>query len=204
MADLIAAPPPTTFLDSLAHTQALILYQIIRLYDGDIKARISAELLIPLMERSAFHLLSFINFEDDLSCLADLPLYPIQPAQDVWESWILQESARRTFIVTFYFVRSYRVLSGVQDLLCDGKLGLCHSWVMSQPLWGALSTVEFVEAWKNDMYFVIENGQFGKALNEANIGHVDTFGRLWISSLLGLEEMQGWLVSRGALQPVVV
>src|SRR6478752_6041213 len=78
--DLLSAPPPITPLDCLAHTQALILYQIIRLYDGDIGARTSAERIIPAIEASAMSLFSYAQFDIE-GTPGTLPLYPIAPTK---------------------------------------------------------------------------------------------------------------------------
>lgn len=189
----------------MAHTQALCLYQIIRLFDGDVAARRSAEILIPSLENSALQLLNYVRFDDDLSALPELPLYPIQPTKDIWEDWILQESARRTALVTFFFLQAYRFMLGFVGLQCDGKLGLCHSWTLSAQLWNAKTAVEFAHAWSARQYFVVTNGQFAEILQEAKAEDVDTFGRIWISSLLGIEETEGWFASRGgSLRTVIV
>lgn len=197
ISELLSLPTPANLFDCLAHAQALLLYQIIRLFDGDIAARSSGEQLIPSLENAGLQLLTYVRFDDHLSSKPDLPFYPIQPIKDIWEDWILQESARRTALVTFYFLQTYRVLTGHIGLQCDGKMGLCHSWTLSSKLWDAGTTVEFAQAWKARQYYVVTNGQFAQVLQEAKAEDVDSFGRIWISSLLGIEETEGWFAARG-------
>lgn len=193
--DLLASPPPTTFVEILARTQALILYQTIRLFDGDIAARASAERSIPDLEASTMDLLSHVRFDVDSS--ADLPLYPLAPTKAFWRDWIVHESARRTVLFSFFFLQSYRLLSGQRGLTCDGRLGLCHAWTLSAHLWCARSPVEFARAWRGEKHFVVTDAQFGPVLEEARAEDVDRFGRMWISCLLGVEEAEGWFASRG-------
>ncbi|KAF4471035.1 C6 finger domain-containing [Fusarium albosuccineum] len=194
--DLLSAPPPITPLDCVAHTQALILYQIIRLFDGDVSARASAERMIPAIEASAMSLFSHAQFDLD-GASSSLPLFPIAPTKTFWMDWILQESIRRTLLFSFYFVQIYRIMANYKGLHCDGRLGLCHSWTLSAHLWHASTPLEFAEAWKNKKHFVITNAVFGEVLQDAMAEDIDRFGRILISSLMGAEEAEGWFASRG-------
>lgn len=194
--DLLAAPAPVTPLDCLAHTQALILYQIIRLYDGDIGARVSAERIIPAIEASAMSLFSFAQFDIDTAAIS-LPIFPIAPTKTFWQDWILQESLRRTLLFSFYFVQTYRIVAGCKILQCDGRLGLCHSWTLSAHLWNAMTPLSFAEAWGDKNHYVVTNAIFSEVLDQAQAEDIDTFGRIMISSLLGRDEAEGWFASRG-------
>ncbi|KAF5018424.1 hypothetical protein F66182_9598 [Fusarium sp. NRRL 66182] len=194
--DLLSAPAPVTPLDCLAHTHALLLYQIIRLYDGDVGARASAERTIPAIEASAISLFSYAQFDLDWTSTA-LPLFPIAPTKTFWQDWILQESLRRTLLFTFYFVQIYRVMAGWKGLQCDGKLGLCHSWTLSAHLWNADTPLSFAEAWKDKKHYVVTNSVFSDVFLEAKADDIDSFGKIMISSLLGREEAEGWFASKG-------
>ncbi|GKT99825.1 hypothetical protein FLAG1_09837 [Fusarium langsethiae] len=194
--DLLAAPAPTTPLECLAHTQALILYQIIRLYDGDIGARASAERIIPAIEASAVSLFSYAQFDIDPTVIA-LPTYPIAPTKTFWQDWIQQESLRRTLLFSFYFVQAYRIMAGCQILQCDGRLGLCHAWTLSAHLWNATTPLSFAEAWRDKNHYVVTNAIFSEVLAEAQADDIDVFGKIMISSLLGQDEAEGWFASRG-------
>ncbi|RSL51835.1 hypothetical protein CEP53_008297 [Fusarium sp. AF-6] len=195
--DLLSSPPPITPLECLAHTQALLLYQIIRLFDGDIGARASAERMIPAIESSAMSLFSHVQYDLDGTSTCSLPLFPIAPAKTFWMDWILQESLRRTLLFTFYFMQIYRIMAGYRGLQCDGRMGLCHSWTLSAHLWNARSPLAFAEAWTNKKHLVVTDALFGKVLQEAMAHDIDVLGRIFISSLLGVDEAEGWFASRG-------
>ncbi len=160
--DLLSSPLPTDPRDILARTQALLIYQILRLFDSDIRARAAAEVVSPQLESAAFALISHIVFDDPTpdgnrkSCQA-LPLYPIGATREFWHSWIFQESARRTFLITFFFLQTYRTMNGIGALQCDGKLYLCHSWTMSAHLWLANDPVDFAVAWRDKKHFIVTN-----------------------------------------------
>ncbi|KAM0243448.1 hypothetical protein ACHAPO_000296 [Fusarium lateritium] len=194
--DLLAAPAPITPLECLAHTQALILYQIIRLYDGDIGARASAEGIIPAIESSAVSLFSYAQFDIDATVIT-LPTYPVAPTKAFWQDWIIQESLRRTLLFSFYFVQAYRIMAGCKILQCDGRLGLCHAWTLSAHLWNATTPLSFAEAWRDKTHYVVTNAIFSEVLAEAQADDIDVFGKIMISSLLGQDEAEGWFASRG-------
>ncbi|CAM1501812.1 Fc.00g037960.m01.CDS01 [Cosmosporella sp. VM-42] len=195
--DLLAAPDPVAPRDCLAHTQALLLYSIIRLFDGDIAARASAERTIPALESSALSLLTHVTFDIEGTGAKELPLFPLAPTKAFWSEWIFQESTRRTLLITFFFAQAYRILSGVRGLQCDGRLGLCHAWTLSSYLWHARTSVAFAEAWKMKKHFVITNADFEEVLDKAMAEDIDSFGRIFISSYMGIEEAEGWFLSRG-------
>ncbi|CAK96813.1 hypothetical protein CBS115989_6722 [Aspergillus niger] len=195
--DLLASPPPKTPLEALAHTQSLILYQIMRLFDGDIHARLSAEPLIPMLETSAFSLLNYVYFpaaEPDTALTA-----PMDAVMQSWTEWVYQESARRTALFTFYLVQIYRLVTGENNLSCDGRLGLIHSWYLSAYLWSAQTAFDFAVAWNENQHFVVCNADFGHVLERARPSDVDVFGRMLLSTLLGIDQVKAWFYSRGAI-----
>ncbi|KAF7560749.1 hypothetical protein G7046_g3408 [Stylonectria norvegica] len=194
--DLLSSPTPEGPRECLAHTQALVLYQIIRLFDGDIRARGHAERTIPALEASALTLLGHVDFENE-SLESVLPLFPLASTKAFWNNWILQESTRRTLLFTFYFLQAYRILNGHRGLSCDGRLGLIHSWTLSAHLWHADTPLAFSEAWRNKNHFVITDAYFNDVLEEAKADDIDTYGKIFISSFMGIEEAQGWFASRG-------
>ncbi|KAI9711254.1 MAG: hypothetical protein M1820_002241 [Bogoriella megaspora] len=90
-----------TFEDALAHVQALILYQVIRLFDGDIRQRAFAEQ----------HESILTSWTDQLRiCLEQFEsssLYPsVHDNNSSWRRWMLLESARRTILISL-FVRGF-------------------------------------------------------------------------------------------------
>lgn len=196
--DLLCEPLPTTPIDSLAHTQALLLYQIIHLFDGDISARASGERIIPFLETSAIGLLAHVIFDTEANCSDPFSDCCLTTLSDLWKDWIFQESARRTLLFAFFFLQAYRVLTGSQSLnQCDGRLGLCHFWTVSEHLWQAESALDFRDAWQQENHFLVVDGQVAVVLREAKAGDVDVFGKMLISAAVGIPELEAWFASRG-------
>jgi hypothetical protein len=198
VSELASGPEPTTPLESLAHTQALLLYHIIRIFDGDIAARADAERTQSALEDSAMALLNGANFDFAAKHPnAELPLFPLGPTRTFWHDWIYKESARRTLLFTFFLLQMYRILAGQPIAPCDGCLGVCNSFTFSAPLWHARSAVEFARAWEETRHLVVINGALEKVFNEARAHHADLFGKILLTSLIGLDEAEGWFASRG-------
>ncbi len=193
---LLAAPPPTTLRLALAHAHALILYQVMGLFDGDIAARGRGERLIPALEAATMQLLAHVRFDSELLRVTDLAAYPVQPARDLWHDWRLHESARRTVLITFYMLQAYRAMASPAQAgaRCSA---LRHSWTLSRGLWQADSPAEFARVWREGRWFVITNGRFEEALRAARADDVDAFGRMWFTALMGIEEAEGWFAAKG-------
>jgi hypothetical protein len=195
--ELLSSSPPATAFETLAYAHALLLYQIIRLFDGDIVSRASADECIPALEDAALSLLTHVNFEEPLFPAPDLPLDPIGPTKVFWKTWIFQESARRTMLFVFFFLQAYRMVSGGTLYPCDGKMGLVHSWTLSAHLWQARTPTEFAKAWRNRNHFVVTNAEFHQVLGQAKADDVDCFGRILLSAMMGQDEADGWFAQRG-------
>lgn len=192
---LLTSPVPTTPLETLSHTHALLLYQIMLFFSPDPNSNVS---LIPHIESSALTLLSCIYFPDPTNTPTIFPPTP-EAKQDFWTSWIFQESARRTVLFAFYLIQLYKSVQGYRNLVCDGRLGLVHSWYLSAHLWGAQDAAEFGAAWVEKDHFIVGELNFGRVLTEARAGDVDVFGRMLLVSYLGIEEARAWFLARGAI-----
>ncbi|KAK4448014.1 hypothetical protein QBC34DRAFT_407964 [Podospora aff. communis PSN243] len=213
--ELVSAPLPTTPLETLARAHALLLYQIIRFFDGDISLRAGAERGMRPLEEAAFSLMTFTTFSEgtfddmggpDVTLPAapgpELPMQNIPPPamRSFWESWVFQESARRTFLMIFFFLRVYKITKG--DCVdpkgsCDGKLGLFHSFTASAHLWGAKDFVDFAAAWNSKRHLIVKNGDFSEVLDHAHPDDIDAFPRILFSAVLGIDEAKLWITARG-------
>lgn len=195
---LLASPEPPILSDLLARTHALILYQIMHLFDGDIRSQTTAEALMDILESSVLALLKHIHIPDSSPSTDLLPL-SMDSIIAFWDSWVLQESARRTVLFTFYFTQMYKLLRGKALAPCDGKLGLEHTWYMSAHLWNAQSAFDFAVAWAERPHFVVHNLDFSSVLLDARPDDIDLFGRMLLVALFGIDEARAWFHVRGAI-----
>ncbi|KAJ5136780.1 hypothetical protein N7448_005334 [Penicillium atrosanguineum] len=198
--ELVESPEPTDTREILARTHALILYQIMRLFDSDIGAQATTEALFTTLEASVLTLLRTIYIPDPKQSTELLPFF-MNPTIEFWESWVLQESARRTVLLTYYFMQIYKLLHGMTPVQCDGKLGIFgdHAWYLSAHLWNAQSAFDFAIAWAEREHFIVYNLDFTLALMNAQPSDLDLFGKMLLVTVLGLDNARAWFHVRGAI-----
>ncbi|KAK1755582.1 hypothetical protein QBC47DRAFT_445759 [Echria macrotheca] len=210
--ELFRAPIPEHPVDIIARAHALLLYQIISLFDGDVRLRDGVAIGLEPLEQVAFALMRFTVFEKGTFDPYGEPIEhaptremlpdncPPDMARKFWETWIFQESARRTFIMIFFFMRGYGVLTGHLDGTrgaCDGRLGLCHSFTMSAHLWAARDLGTFRHVWRTKKHFVVKNGDYKEVTVEAKPDDMDTFGRMLFVTAMCAGPAKSWFDTRG-------
>ncbi|KAF9528762.1 hypothetical protein CPB83DRAFT_883240 [Crepidotus variabilis] len=194
--ELITSPTPSAPLEILARTQAFILYQLIRVFDGDISARAQADRDFPLLEPYTFSLQSIMTEEEE-DPGPILQLYPTGPTKAIWKSWILRESARRTYLICFYFLSFYTLLQ--DKSYCRDHPPISTTWTASAHLWHASTVYHFAVAWKEKRHFVIRDLDYTDLLADANADDIDEYGRILIVSSIGIDDARGWFYTRGGL-----
>ncbi|KAJ5776100.1 uncharacterized protein N7511_001111 [Penicillium nucicola] len=194
--DLLSSPPPTTPLELLARIHALVLYLIMRLFDGNTRSKPSSQCLFDVLEVSVQSLLSCIQLPHPSEPLELLPI-SMDPVMNFWDSWIFQESARRTVMMVFYFVSIHNFVQGRPAPVCDGKLGLDLAWYQSAHLWNAQSAFDFAVAWTENLHFIVYNADFSGLLQDAKPDDVDLFGRMLLVTKFGIDETKAWFYARG-------
>jgi hypothetical protein len=166
--DLMASPSLPRPIEALARVQSLLLYIIMLIFDGDVRARAAAEAAVPALESAAIGLVGLFGHNPLTSDPGggkkpappeSLPLYPIGPAREFWQTWVLQESARRTYMVVFYIWQLYLLLRGDAPRKCDQRLYMCHFWTVSAYLWRAGDAFDFAVAWRERKHFIVNNAR---------------------------------------------
>ncbi|KAL4795169.1 hypothetical protein BDV19DRAFT_363743 [Aspergillus venezuelensis] len=194
---------PTSPPELLAHTHALLLYTIMHLFDTDLAAANGYSSLDTLsmsaLESSASLLFSTTHFPPPIDKENSNIATNLTPTPNFWPLWLTEESARRTILFSFYFLQIFRLFRGDENMKCDGKLGLLHSWYSSAYLWNAPSATEFALAWSEREHFIVRNVDFGQVLNEATPDDVDVFGRMLLVTSQGVKKVREWFWGRGAI-----
>jgi hypothetical protein len=204
---LLSTSIPNTPTDCLAYVHALLLYQIIRFFDGNIQSRTSAERAIPTLELAALCLEPHVDLTDpslSVPVAGDLRLAPVRSLKKCWKDWQFQESARRTLLFTGFFLQVYRMLSLNQILPCEPDQQVVYKWTMSAHLWLAKTHVDFATAWTERRHFYVYNVGFADVMAHATSDDVDAFGLIMLTSILGLDECSAWLTRQGGLRQHVL
>lgn len=171
--------------DLLAALQALLLYQLMRLFDGDIRSRAAAEADEPTTILWASELRT-------RACAVSLPLHPVARFTDNpedWHVWLFNESIRRTVVTTF-------LLRGVYNYLKTGT----HSptvvgvyFTAQQGLWNAQSEVGWLRAKEDRLELQVLVNAWDEVMALASPGDLEELGVLFMSMLWGLPTTETWL-----------
>jgi hypothetical protein len=194
--ELLASSLPQQSTELLARAHALMLYQSILVFGGDIGLYSQAELLIPHMEKVGDSLLSLAAQQMDQT--GSLPLYPSTAARASWMAYIFRESLCRTALSLFQFVTMCHLLRG-QLKSCRNHLAVGSRITISAHLWNAKTAFDFALAWNNNKYFIVEDLDFTEVLKSAKAEDVDTFSKMMMIGLQGEDDMRGWFYTRGGI-----
>jgi hypothetical protein len=179
--------------DKLARVHALFMYQIIRVFDGDISLRAQGERDMPFFEAWVEDL---EGYRDNLAelWLMDAESARAHPPRN-WEAWVLHESMRRTIFVAHGFISMYAMLkwSGTTHpdndpgtssapLPDPGRFARAHRWTAGRALWEAESPVAFFSAWREKPRWFVENIFIKEVAREAAPEDVDDFARIWMTA----------------------
>jgi len=161
----------------LARTQALFLYQIIRLFDGDVTLRSQSEKDIPLLKT---WLAELCRVRDNLDAAAQIDDRAANTRLPIdWERWIFAECMRRTVIMAYAVIMLYDCMRNAEPDV--SPWAFIHRWTLSQQLWSADSRLEFERAWRERPHCVISNFSFNKFLEFGKGEDVDAFAEIMLS-----------------------
>ncbi|OHW95914.1 C6 zinc finger domain-containing protein [Colletotrichum incanum] len=195
--ELLSSPIPKDRLNILARLQAALLYQIIRLFDGDISMRASAQQTLPALESTMLSLRPFVRWEHGQPEIGPAEDHSTCPTKETWHEWIFQESARRSIFFTCFLLVAYKLLVGKIPNGCVENHNICHSWTLSANLWKAPDVVDFAVAWREKRHFVVTKGSFNDVLRDAAADDIDVFGRMLIVGSMGIDEARLWFHNKG-------
>lgn len=193
---LIGSPISKEAIDLLARAHALMLYQSMLVFGGDISLYSQAESLLPCMNEVAYALHSLTNYHEDPS--GTIPLYPSALARTAWTAYIFRESLRRTVLALFQFATIYQLLRG-QLTLCNEHLALGNKLIISAQLWDAKNAFDYAVIWNNQRHFFVKELDFSGVLRDAMPEDIDTLGKMLMVALKGEDDIKGWFYTRGGV-----
>jgi hypothetical protein len=191
---LMLSPMPEEPTDLLARAHALMIYQSMLVFGGDVSLYSQAELLLPCMEQVAHALLGLADQEEDP--IGSIPLYPSAVARASWAAYIFRETLRRTVLAVYHFVTMCNLLRG-QLTSCNIHLALGNRLTISAQLWNARSAFDYAVTWNNQKHFVVKELDFTEVMRDAMPEDVDVLGRMMMIGLQGEDDIKGWFYTRG-------
>ncbi|OKL62913.1 hypothetical protein UA08_01999 [Talaromyces atroroseus] len=197
-------------LDHLARVQALLVYQLIRLYDGDIRSRVMAESLIPVLTRWCMQMLdsALLSSQYVYSMSTSMGPYLLSSSSNGkasvekklrsdWQAWILAESVRRTWLVAghmqcIYSLLSYGINACPGGLMFTPRAGLWHA--ESAYEWWARCREKTKDSRGGDGLLFCQSLESGtQLLKKTSPEEVDDFGRFVLDIMAGEEKVNQWL-----------
>ncbi|KAK9482017.1 hypothetical protein V1527DRAFT_477764 [Lipomyces starkeyi] len=185
--------------EKLARAQALFLYQIICLFDGDLTLRSNADRDMPLLQDWLDELCKIrenLVTRESMNSV-DLGVDPSPPRS--WEWWIFSESVRRTIVIAYSFLGLWNLMCKINNDVFYGAWKYLHCWTMSRPLWEASSSFDFFLSWRNKAHHVIGNFDFESFLKTGKGGDVDDFSKVLMVAYMGLDETKQWFMDKGSV-----
>jgi hypothetical protein len=187
-------------LEHLARVQALLIYQLLGLYDGDIRLRHLAESSFPILN-SWMH--QMLESASSATCLGSAvisanhdPWAFSSSLTDaahwenlLWYSWIYAESLRRTWLVASGIQGIFLVIQRELPIPCQGAM----MFTTRQGIWEARSSMAWERLCSGDVKLtrIAEADQlFTEAPKEVN-----DFSKVILEIVFGAEKMERWGVS---------
>lgn len=210
-AELAKAPLPSEPSALLAYVQAMLLYLILQLLDGDVSARASAESRLQNLQAAVLAMTvklppadavaAMDSTGDCLSLQTSMGLGVFAEARKFWTEWIFEESRRRTCMVAFFFLQAYRLLNGAAEYACysyedfpANRLG----WTVSAHLWEADSVGQFLRSWGDKKRFHIKRFHMDDVLAYGRPEDLDVYSRMMFTSIMGIDKIESWLGAHGS------
>ncbi|KAI0518098.1 hypothetical protein F5B22DRAFT_92066 [Xylaria bambusicola] len=172
-----------TPIEKLARSQTLFLYQIIRLFDGDITLRAQGEKDIGLLKTWLGELCRIRDNLGDLALLEGALVKDQSPAE--WENWIFAECVRRTIIMAYAVIGLYELLKDQRYTDPDDPWAYVHRWTLGRSLWEAGSPTEFQRAWRENSHFIIASFLLGGFVENGKGEDVDEFTEIFLNVYMG-------------------
>lgn len=176
--ELVSKRQYCSFAEELASVQAFVIYQIIRLFDGDIRQRGLAEGQFQLLEAWTKHLRQRSEFE-----------LPLSVQSSPYRKWLFIESVRRTVLMSGFLQGIY---NAIKNGFCDKVPELAGlPLTVRGELWEAKSEGEWMQATRGNQPDVLTYHDFTYVWDGGRIGSgVEDFQRMLLVACIGEEGLQ--------------
>ncbi len=188
----------TDLFAQLTRLHALMVYQIIGLFDGDIRSRHIAEGHMAIQDSWASKLFdsaakALSNTHAVATHLVGCLPTPSTSSQQQWYLWILSESIRRAWLVAFSLSS---VFSALQQ-----RWSACPGGVMytnRSGLWNAASATEWEKQCSRKNVMFLQRFDYAR-LDDMEPADVDEFGQAMLDMFFNEELLEKWRDRSGDL-----
>jgi hypothetical protein len=184
-------------LAHLARVQALFVYEFIRLFDGSVRLRASAEQQLPTLRQWVIRLWEVVKqYRGEDSLLSHRPPQwaarefdlEYHASLEMWRLWILTESVRRTHVVVDTIANVYQTMTtGWAD--CTGAV----MFTARRGLWEAESAVKWFELSCAEPPLLVPSLQPGPLIAQYAAEEFDDFAKMFWTYIAGKDKIQCWI-----------
>ncbi|KAI0450858.1 hypothetical protein F5B21DRAFT_489007 [Xylaria acuta] len=172
----------------LARVHALMFYQTIRMFDGDVTLGQQVDDDMALLESWNNDL---CKVRDNLDDLAEKGKAVNEHPPESWERWIFAESLRRTCIMCLCLQKVWGMLKIRLRAVDIGDWGSsAHRWTLSRHLWNAQNSFDFFRAWKEQPIYIIGSFDFEDFLKTGTGDDLDEFTFYFLTLYFGVNEIK--------------
>ncbi|KAF2096852.1 hypothetical protein NA57DRAFT_58738 [Rhizodiscina lignyota] len=186
-------------LEHIARVQALLVYQVIGLYDGDIRLRHLAEASMPVLNNWMVQMVEHASQAVCLgSCIISLGsdeqralgfgLPDFAHCENLpWYSWVVAESIRRTWIVASGSQAIFQMMKQA-CVPCMGGMML----TTRKGVWEAPSALAWVKLCSEVNVGLMQMTEVDKLFTEVTPEDVDDFAKIILDLQFGKERLERW------------
>ncbi|KEF56097.1 uncharacterized protein A1O9_07678 [Exophiala aquamarina CBS 119918] len=190
-----STPNPIDCLEYVARVQALLVYQFLGLYDGDIRMRFVAESRIPALYSSVQQLLdrytrtthpgNTLNSpaRRDRVSFGSAELPTLCSAHLAWDDWILAETIRRTAIVACGVQAVYLVLQQSGSMPCQTNI----TYTPQKEAWEADSSLAWEKVSSTKDMTLVQITDTKQVFTSVGLENVDDFTMLILEMRNGID-----------------
>ncbi|KAI1109176.1 hypothetical protein F5Y14DRAFT_433546 [Nemania sp. NC0429] len=182
-----AGSPTLKPLERLARVHALMFYQTIRMFDGDITLGQQVDDDMALLESWNRDL---CKSRDNLDDFATKGKAVGEHPPESWERWIFAESLRRTCITCFCVQRFWSLLKIRIKSSDMGNWPFDERWTLSSHIWNAENSFDFFRAWREKPVYIISSFNFEEFLKTGTGDDLDDFAYYFITLCFGVNEIK--------------
>jgi hypothetical protein len=185
-------------LEHVARVQALLIYQIIGLYDGDIRLRHLSETYMPVLNSWMQEMVHHASFNTCLGdyvtssaheqALAVSSSYRSRRESVLWHSWILAESARRTWVVSSGIQAVFLALQQRDGIPCQGGVMV----TTRQGIWEAQSSVAWEKLCLEVDVGLMQMVEAERLFTDFTPNEINEFTKVALEVAFGRERMERW------------
>jgi hypothetical protein len=190
---------PLDPFEHIARVHALLVYQAIGLYDGDIRLRHLSERHIPVLKSWLLEMVQSASQATNLgrsvlSSTSEKPSahftssYIAQNEGLLWYSWILAESVRRTWVIGSAVQVILLVLRGEMAPPCQGGM----MFTTRKGVWEAPSAVAWEKLCSDVHVGLMQMAESDRLFAEVPPEEVNEFTKVILEITFGRDRMERW------------